>query len=105
MAGLSEAPVIALFSHTGFQDAADGASHQATTYFSALGNIPHVTLVNASCSNEAEALMYEALKRIKAEREAGKTSDSVVFYLGRENHQQQSLYNSWRWLFNGRYKL
>ena len=35
MAALSQAPVIALFSHVGFQDAADGASHQATTYFAA----------------------------------------------------------------------
>ncbi|MCX6871483.1 MAG: thiamine pyrophosphate-dependent enzyme, partial [Verrucomicrobia bacterium] len=32
MAALSQAPVIAMFSHIGFQDAADGASHQATTY-------------------------------------------------------------------------
>ena len=31
MAALSQAPVIAMFSHVGFQDAADGASHQATT--------------------------------------------------------------------------
>ena len=31
MADQSEAPIIAFFSHTGFQDAADGASHQATT--------------------------------------------------------------------------
>src|SRR5690606_12235064 len=35
MAALSQAPVIAVFSHVGFQDAADGASHQATTYFAA----------------------------------------------------------------------
>src|SRR5690606_29012469 len=32
MAALSEAPIIAILSHTGFQDAADGASHQALTY-------------------------------------------------------------------------
>ena len=35
MAALSQAPVIAIFSHVGFQDAADGASHQATTYLAA----------------------------------------------------------------------
>jgi transketolase C-terminal domain/subunit len=40
MAALSQAPVIAMFSHVGFQDAADGASHQATTYFAAVSAIP-----------------------------------------------------------------
>jgi transketolase len=86
MAGLSEAPIIALFSHTGFQDAADGASHQATTYFSALSSIPHLTIVNCACSSEAESLMEEAIVTIAREREAGRTPNSVVFFLGRENH-------------------
>jgi len=86
MAGLSEGPIIALFSHTGFQDAADGASHQATTYFAALSSIPHVTVINCSCSSEAESLMYKAITNFKIEREAGKTPNSVVFFLGRENH-------------------
>ncbi|MGZ3808048.1 MAG: transketolase C-terminal domain-containing protein [Bacteriovorax sp.] len=86
MAGLSEGPVIALFSHTGFQDAADGASHQATTYFAALASIPHITVVNCACSSEAEALMYEAITNFASEREAGKVPNSVVFFLGRENH-------------------
>jgi transketolase len=86
MAGLSEGPVIALFSHTGFQDAADGASHQATTYFAALSSIPHITVVNCACSSEAESLMYEAITTFAKEREAGKTPNSVVFFLGRENH-------------------
>lgn len=86
MAGLSEGPVIALFSHTGFQDAADGASHQATTYFAALSAIPHLTVINASCSSEAEFLMYEAIKKFAEDRKNGKTPNSVVFFLGRENH-------------------
>lgn len=86
MAGLSEGPIIALFSHTGFQDAADGASHQATTYFAALSSIPHVTVVNCSCSSEAETLMYEAITHFASEREAGRTPHSVVFFLGRESH-------------------
>lgn len=86
MAGLSEGPVIALFSHTGFQDAADGASHQATTYFAALSSIPHITVVNCACSSEAESLMYEAITTFAREREAGKTPNTVVFFLGRENH-------------------
>jgi transketolase len=86
MAGLSEGPVIALFSHTGFQDAADGASHQSTTYFAALSSIPHVTVVNCACSSEAESLMYEAISNFAKTREAGKVPNSVVFFLGRENH-------------------
>jgi transketolase len=86
MAGLSEGPIIALFSHTGFQDAADGASHQATTYFAALSSIPHVTVVNCACSSEAEAFMYEAISHFAKEREKGNTPNSVVFFLGREAH-------------------
>lgn len=86
MAGLSLGPVIALFSHTGFQDAADGASHQATTYFAALSSIPHVTVINASCADEAESLMEKALDEFKSARENGKTPNSYVFFLGRENH-------------------
>jgi transketolase len=86
MAGLSEGPVIALFSHTGFQDAADGASHQSTTYFAALSSIPHVTVVNCACSSEAESLMYEAITNFAKTREAGRVPNSVVFFLGRENH-------------------
>lgn len=86
MAGLSQAPVIALFSHTGFQDAADGASHQATTYFAALSSIPHMNVINCSSSSEAEALMYECLVNFAKDREAGKIPNSTVFFLGRENH-------------------
>jgi len=86
MAGLSQAPVIALFSHTGFQDAADGASHQATTYFAALSSIPHMNIVNCSSSSEADALMYEAIVNFAKEKEAGRTPNSTVFFLGRENH-------------------
>lgn len=86
MAGLSEGPIIALFSHTGFQDAADGASHQATTYFAALSSIPHITVVNCACSSEAESLMYEAITNFARERVAGKIPNTVVFFLGRENH-------------------
>jgi transketolase len=86
MAGLSEGPIIALFSHTGFQDAADGASHQATTYFAALSSIPHISVINCACSSEAESLMYQAIVNFKNARLAGETPNSVVFFLGRENH-------------------
>lgn len=86
MAGLSEGPVIGVFSHTGFQDAADGASHQATTYFAALSAIPHVKVINLSCASEAENLVYTAITKFKEKRDKGETPDSVIFFLGRENH-------------------
>lgn len=86
MAALSQAPVIAVFSHVGFQDAADGASHQATTYFAATSAIPHTTVIACSCSDEAEALMYQAIKRYAAARERGQDGESVLFFVGRENY-------------------
>lgn len=86
MAALSQAPVIALFSHVGFQDAADGASHQATTYFAALSAIPHTVVLAPSCSDEAETLMYEAIRRSAEERKAGREGESYIFFVGRENY-------------------
>ena len=86
MAALSQAPVIGMFSHVGLQDAADGASHQATTYVAAVGAIPHTVCVAPSCPDEAEALMYEAVRRLAADREAGKDGESVIFFVGRENY-------------------
>src|SRR5688572_3929780 len=86
MAALSQAPVIAMCSHIGFQDAADGASHQATTYFAATSSIPHTCVIAPSCPDEAEALMYEAIKRYAAGRAAGKDGESYIFFVGRENY-------------------
>jgi transketolase len=86
MAALSQAPVIAIFSHVGFQDAADGASHQATTYFAALSAIPHTVVIAPSCSDEAESLMYQAIKQFAADRAAGKDGNSYIFFVGRENY-------------------
>jgi transketolase len=86
MAALSQAPVIAIFSHVGFQDAADGASHEATTYFAAVSAIPHTTVIACSCANEAEALMYDAVKRMAQAREKGHEGESVIFFVGRENY-------------------
>ena len=96
MAALSQAPVIALFSHVGFQDAADGASHQATTYFAATSAIPHTNVIAPSCSDEAEALMYEAIKRLAADRAAGRDGESHVFFVGRENYPLS-------WVANAKY--
>jgi transketolase len=86
MAALSQAPVIAIFSHVGFQDAADGASHEATTYFAAVSAIPHTVVVACSCADEAEALMYEAIRRTARAREQGHKGESIVFFVGRENY-------------------
>src|SRR5919106_6717448 len=86
MAALSQAPVIAVFSHVGFQDAADGASHEATTYFAATSAIPHTVVIAPSCSDEAEALMYEAIKRFAADRSTGKDGETYIFFVGRENY-------------------
>ena len=97
MAALSQAPVIAIFSHVGFQDAADGASHQATTYFSATCAIPHTTVIAPSCAEEAEALMAEAIRRYARARAAGENGETVIFFVGRENYPV-------RWVENGTYR-
>jgi transketolase len=86
MAALSQASVIALFSHVGFQDAADGASHQATTYFAVTSPIPHTNVIAPSCSDEAESLMYQAIKRYAADKQAGKDPENYIFFVGRENY-------------------
>lgn len=86
MAALSQAPVIAMFSHVGFQDAADGASHQATTYFAATSPIPHTVVIAPSCADEAEAFMYQAIRRFAEDRQAGKDGESYLFFVGRENY-------------------
>lgn len=86
MAALSQAPVIAIFSHVGFQDAADGASHQATTYFAATSAIPHTVVLCPSCADEAEALMYEAIRRFADARRRGEDGETYIFFVGRENY-------------------
>ena len=86
MAALSQAPVIAIFSHVGFQDAADGASHEATTYFAATSAIPHTVVISCSCADEAEAFMHQAIHRIADARQNGEEGESVIFFVGRENY-------------------
>ena len=85
MAALSQAPVIAIFSHVGFQDAADGASHQALCYFAMAGSIPHTQVIALTSSDEAEALVGAAVDDFALKMKDGKTPDSYVFFLGREN--------------------
>jgi transketolase len=86
MAALSQAPVIAMFSHVGFQDAADGASHQATTFFAAVSAIPHTCVIAPSCPDEAESLMHQAIHKYATDRAAGKDGENYIFFVGRENY-------------------
>jgi transketolase len=97
MAALSQAGVIALFSHVGFQDAADGASHQATAYFATVSAIPHTHVIAPSCSDEAEALMYAAIKEFANAKQSGKDPENYIFFVGRENYPLH-------WVENAKYE-
>lgn len=85
MAALSQAPVIAIFSHVGFQDAADGASHQALSYFAMTSSIPETDVYALTSSDEAEALVAQAVDKFVEARAAGRAPHSQIFFLGREN--------------------
>jgi transketolase len=85
MASLSLGPLIAIFSHTGFQDAADGASHQALSFFAQLSSIPHVEVYSLSTSSEADALITEAIEKFSDDRKAGRVPPTRILFLGREN--------------------
>ena len=88
MANLSQAPVIAVYSHTGFQDAADGASHQALSYYAMMSSIPNVRVVSLSCSQEAYDLVKEVVTDFREKINKGQTPKSTIFFLGRENFPQ-----------------
>ena len=85
MSSLSMAPIIALFSHAGLQDAADGASHQALTHFAMTACLPYTQVHVLSCSQEAEALLSQALDHFHEQRKHGLVPESFIFFLGREN--------------------
>jgi len=85
MSSLSEAPMICVFSHTGFQDAADGASHQALSYLAMTSSIQHLDVYCLTCSEEADQLMTLAIEKFAADRKAGRHPVSTIFFLGREN--------------------
>ncbi|MEM7647520.1 MAG: transketolase C-terminal domain-containing protein, partial [Pseudomonadota bacterium] len=86
MSGLSQGPIIGIYSHTGFQDAADGASHQALTYFAMTAAIPNVDVICLTCADEAYALVSQAIERFSEDRKKGKTPRSTLFFLGRETY-------------------
>jgi len=85
MANLSQSPVIAVFTHIGFQDAADGASHQSLMYLAMSGAIPHVQCYSPASAEEAEWAMEQAIRTFAAQRDRGETPDAVLFFCGREN--------------------
>lgn len=91
MSALSEAPVIGVFSHIGFQDAADGASHQALSYLAMTAAIPHTDVYVLTSSAEAEALMSQAIQNFADVRKQGGVPRSQIFFLGRENFPKSYL--------------
>ena len=84
MSALSQAPVIGVFSHAGFQDSADGASHQALSYFAMACSLPHTAVYALSCAEEAYHLMSQAIQMFYREKKSGKTPKTQIFFLGRE---------------------
>lgn len=97
MAALSEAPVIGIFSHIGFQDAADGASHQALAYYAMVSSIPNTEVYNLSCSSEAYELLTQAIERYKKMTEAGEVPPHQIFFLGRENFPRYQIEKSYKY--------
>jgi len=84
MANLSQAPMIAVFSHAGFQDAADGASHQALNYFSMTCSLPNTEVYSLATSSDADELISQAVDQFSTDRKNGKTPKTYIFFLGRE---------------------
>lgn len=84
MGQISGAGVICVFTHIGFQDAADGASHQSVQYLGLVSSIPHVDVYCPACKDEARWAMEQAIERHLADRQAGRAPRTVVFFCGRE---------------------
>ncbi len=84
MSALSQAPILGVFSHAGFQDAADGASHQALSYIAKTFSLPHTEVYNLSCADEAYAFISQAVEEFYNQRKNGKVPNSKIFFLGRE---------------------
>ncbi|MGB0453217.1 MAG: transketolase C-terminal domain-containing protein [Bacteriovoracaceae bacterium] len=97
MSGLSAGPLIGIFSHTGFQDAADGASHQATTYISAIASIPNVEVISLASSQDAHTFITKAIDDFAEARKNGKTPKSTIFFLGRETHPRSYIETQSEW--------
>ena len=84
MANLSQAPMIAVFSHAGLQDAADGASHQCLTYIAGTASLPNTQTYYLSSSEEALFLVRQALSNFAKARQKKQVPKTFIFFLGRE---------------------
>ena len=84
MANLSLAPVIAVFSHAGLQDAADGASHQSLTYLAQTTCLPRTHVHCLSSSEEAFHLLTQAIESFALAYKNHKVPKTHIFFLGRE---------------------
>ncbi len=84
MSSLSRAPMLAIFSHVGFQDAADGASHQSLSYYAMTHSLPGLETYHLTCKDEAYSLIGQAVDRFVYQVKKGRKPQSVVFFLGRE---------------------
>ena len=80
MGALSHAPVLAVLSHIGFQDAADGASHQCLSYLAQTGSIPNTRIYTLSSSEEAKALLEQAIDSFQKQKQ------NYIFFIGREKY-------------------
>jgi transketolase len=85
MATLSEAPMMGFFTHMGFQDAADGASHQSLTYFSALCSVPFTDLLIPATSSQAEELTRFGVEKMTQAKKAKTHPHSYIYFTGRED--------------------
>ena len=96
MSALSQAPVIGVFSHAGFQDSADGSSHQALSYFAKTCALPFTKVYALSSSEEAYHLISQAVEEFHTQRQKNQTPESYLFFLGREafpTHFETSSYS------------
>ena len=84
MANLSGAPVIALFSHAGLQDAADGASHQSLTYLAQTASLPLTDVYCIASATEAFALLSQAIESFVESNKKHKIPRTKIFFFGRE---------------------
>ena len=84
MSNLSLAPVIAVFSHAGLQDAADGASHQSLTYLAQTSCLPRTNVHCLSSAEEAFHLLTQAIESFAHAYKNNKIPKTHIFFLGRE---------------------
>ena len=98
MANLSQAPVIAVFSHAGLQDAADGASHQCLSYIANTSALPMTDIYCLSTSEEAFYLMTQAIEAFALAFKNQQVPRTQIFFLGRETFPPS-------YLKKGTYKL